>query len=90
MNQGRMPKRKAEGPPVINAEPEVDDPEPSRVEGVLTAEQELTPNPPTGEECQRELAEGHLSSIPTEVEKRPVPEYSSFWALLSLAGYETW
>lgn len=85
-----MPKRKAEGPPEFYASSEVNDPVPSPDKGGLITEQKLSPDCPTGEECHKEPTDGHLSLALSEVDEGPVPDHSSFWSLLSLAGYETW
>ena len=85
-----MPKRKAEGPPEFYAILEVNDSEPNLDQGGLTTEQKVTPECPTGAGCHKEPADDHLSPALSEVDEGSVPDYSSFWSLLSLAGYETW
>ena len=85
-----MPKRKAEGPPEFYEISEVNDSEPSIGQGGSTTEQKVAPDCPTGAGCHKEPADGHLAPVLSEVDEGPVPNYSSFWSLLSLARYETW
>ena len=85
-----MPKRKAEGPPEFYEIWEATNSETSLVQGGSTTEQEVASDCPTGVECPQEPIDGHLAPVLPEVDEGPVSEYISFWALLSLAGYETW
>ena len=86
-----MGKRKAEGPPVVELEPETFTPTISLAEEVYTPVQGLTTVPTAKEEGHQETTpDGHLAATQSEVEGDTGPEDNLFWALLALIGYETW
>ena len=86
-----MGKRKAEGPLVVELEPETFTHVISLAEEVYTPVQRLTAVPTAKEEGHQERTpDGHLAATQSEVEGDTMPEDNSFWALLALIGYETW
>ena len=85
-----MPKRKAEGPPITEPRLEVPDPELNTTEDSTILAWEATTDTPVGGGQSGGATCNHLDPLPSEVDKSAVDEDNPFWALLALAGYETW
>ena len=85
-----MSKRKAEGPPVIESEPELSETSPNLVEEWQAAEGEPTAGSPVGGVHEGGPADSHVAPAQSDLELGPVPDDEPFWALLALLGYETW
>ena len=85
-----MPKRKAEGPPIIEPRTEVLNPEPNTTENLANSAREATTNLPVGGGQSGGATGNHLDLLSSEVDNNSVYEGNPFWALLALAGYEAW
>ena len=83
-----MPKRKAEGPP--NIEPNIDvlNPESKPVENSANSSQEVLAASPVGGGQSGEAAGSHLDPLQSEVDNGSVHEDNPLWALLALDGYD--
>ena len=85
-----MTKRKAEGSPCIDSEPELIAPEHPLHEGILPPIQSITAvSPAEGGPCER-VPVGQLDPATTDVAEAADLWEGDFWALLALIGYETW
>lgn len=85
-----MLKRKAEGPPCVESEPELTNPEVCPTVAVQTEEQEPTIVLPIVEEHPEGPSSGHLAPNQAEPGAGPISDDEPFWALLAILGYETW
>ena len=85
-----MPKRKAGGPPFTEPRTEVLDSELNTTEDSTSLVVETTPNSLVGKGQLGGATCSHLDPLPSEVDRSADDADHPFWALLALAGYETW
>ena len=85
-----MTKRKAEGPPIIESEPEIIENSPNPVEEWPAAEGKPTAGFTVEGIHQGVTAESHVAPAQPTLAPGPVLEDDTFWALLALLGYEVW
>ena len=85
-----MPKRKVEGPPFTEPKAEVLDSELNTIEDSTSLAVETTPDFPVGEAQLGGATGSHLDPLQSEVDRNTDDAGHPFWALLALAGYETW
>ena len=85
-----MTKRKAEGPPIIESEPEIIKNSPNSVEEWQAAEGEPTAGLTAGGIHQGVAAESHVAPPLMNQAPGPALDDETFWALLALLGYEVW
>ena len=66
------------------------DPELNTPEDSTKLTQEAITDTPVGRGPSGGATCSHMDPLPSEVDKSAVDEDNPFWALLPLAGYETW